>query len=252
MNFLPVLGRTGRPGRSGPPRSTPGSGTPHPGQALDLIGSHSRGSSSPPRPLPAPPSRRHARQRSRPAVTWCPGVGTAGRFARLLGAGRLVGSTDSAAKAGPRVPKVGYDAGFDHHDGPAAGLLGKAAPHASTYSSTTSVDPDWPPRWEHCASSAAWAASAPSVSTARRRRNRGRLPGSAARAEHRQDHRARPRQPRSPKRREPADECSEPAWPTPCDRPLSPRPRLRAWTGPYSCTGRRHDHLAPRLGRGAH
>ncbi|MER5789663.1 NADP-dependent oxidoreductase [Streptomyces sp. NPDC001980] len=57
------------------------------------------------------------------------GVGTAtGRFARLLGAGRLVGSAGSAAKAGHLVREVGYDAVFDYHDGPAADLLGKAAP----------------------------------------------------------------------------------------------------------------------------
>lgn len=57
------------------------------------------------------------------------GVGTAtGRFAGLLGAGRLVGSAGSAAKAGHLIREVGYDAVFDYHDGPAADLLGKAAP----------------------------------------------------------------------------------------------------------------------------
>ncbi|MGX1541315.1 NADP-dependent oxidoreductase [Streptomyces adustus] len=57
------------------------------------------------------------------------GVGTAtGRFARLLGAGRLVGSAGSAAKTEHLVRKVGYDAVFDYHDGPAADLLRKAAP----------------------------------------------------------------------------------------------------------------------------
>jgi NADPH-dependent curcumin reductase CurA len=57
------------------------------------------------------------------------GVGTAtGRFARLLGAGRLVGSTGSAAKSAHLTGVVGYDAAFDYHDGPAAELLGKAAP----------------------------------------------------------------------------------------------------------------------------
>ncbi|MFD9460704.1 NADP-dependent oxidoreductase [Streptomyces sp. NPDC060027] len=57
------------------------------------------------------------------------GVGTAtGRFARLLGAGRLVGSAGSAAKADHLTREVGYDAVFDYHDGPAADLLGKAAP----------------------------------------------------------------------------------------------------------------------------
>ncbi|MFF5426323.1 MULTISPECIES: NADP-dependent oxidoreductase [unclassified Streptomyces] len=57
------------------------------------------------------------------------GVGTAtGRFARLLGAGRLVGSAGSAAKTDHLVREVGYDAVFDYHDGPAATLLREAAP----------------------------------------------------------------------------------------------------------------------------
>lgn len=57
------------------------------------------------------------------------GVGTAtGRFARLLGAGRLVGSAGSPAKVDYLIRNVGYDAGFDYHDGPAADLLGKVAP----------------------------------------------------------------------------------------------------------------------------
>ncbi|WP_069761934.1 NADP-dependent oxidoreductase [Streptomyces sp. LUP47B] len=57
------------------------------------------------------------------------GVGTAtGRFARLLGAGRLVGSAGSAAKVGHLTREVGYDAVFNYHDGPAADLLAKAAP----------------------------------------------------------------------------------------------------------------------------
>ncbi|WP_420309385.1 NADP-dependent oxidoreductase [Streptomyces sp. YS-B37] len=57
------------------------------------------------------------------------GVGTAtGRFARLLGAGRLVGSAGSAAKADHLTREVGYDAAFDYHAGPPAELLRKAAP----------------------------------------------------------------------------------------------------------------------------
>ncbi|MET8860021.1 NADP-dependent oxidoreductase [Streptomyces sp. NPDC004579] len=57
------------------------------------------------------------------------GVGTAtGRFARLLGAGRLVGSAGSATKADHLTREVGYDAVFDYHDGPAVDLLAKAAP----------------------------------------------------------------------------------------------------------------------------
>ncbi|MFF1659361.1 NADP-dependent oxidoreductase [Streptomyces sp. NPDC058252] len=57
------------------------------------------------------------------------GVGTAtGRFARLLGAGRLVGSAGSPAKVRYLKERVGYDEAFDHHTGAAAELLGKAAP----------------------------------------------------------------------------------------------------------------------------
>lgn len=57
------------------------------------------------------------------------GVGTAtGRLARLMGAGRLVGSAGTAAKAAYLTEHVGYDAAFDHHAGPAAELLAKAAP----------------------------------------------------------------------------------------------------------------------------
>lgn len=57
------------------------------------------------------------------------GVGTAtGRLARLMGAGRLVGSAGSAAKAAYLTGHVGYDAVFDHRSGPAAGLLAEAAP----------------------------------------------------------------------------------------------------------------------------
>ncbi|MFE9427933.1 NADP-dependent oxidoreductase [Kitasatospora sp. NPDC006697] len=57
------------------------------------------------------------------------GVGTAtARFARLLGAGRLVGSAGSPAKVAHLLGSVGYDAAFDYHDGPAAELLAAAAP----------------------------------------------------------------------------------------------------------------------------
>jgi NADPH-dependent curcumin reductase CurA len=57
------------------------------------------------------------------------GVGTAiGRFARLLSAGRLMGSAGSAAKADHLMREVGYDAVFDYHNGPAAALSAKAAP----------------------------------------------------------------------------------------------------------------------------
>ncbi|MEV5900825.1 NADP-dependent oxidoreductase [Streptomyces sp. NPDC052127] len=57
------------------------------------------------------------------------GVGTAtGRFARLLGAGRLIGSAGTADKVQYLTRQVGYDAAFDYHDGPVADLLAKAAP----------------------------------------------------------------------------------------------------------------------------
>ncbi|MBO1417697.1 NADP-dependent oxidoreductase [Streptomyces sp. FH025] len=57
------------------------------------------------------------------------GVGTAaGRIARLLGAGRIIGSTGSAAKAAHLTEHVGFDAAFDYHDGPIADRLREAAP----------------------------------------------------------------------------------------------------------------------------
>ncbi|MFF9066878.1 zinc-binding dehydrogenase [Streptomyces sp. NPDC014891] len=57
------------------------------------------------------------------------GVGTAaGRLARLLGAGRLVGSAGSARKAAYLTERVGFDAAFDYHDGPVPELLAAAAP----------------------------------------------------------------------------------------------------------------------------
>ncbi|WP_018544687.1 NADP-dependent oxidoreductase [Streptomyces sp. LaPpAH-108] len=57
------------------------------------------------------------------------GVGTAaGRFARLLGAGRLIGSAGSPEKVKYLTERVGYDAAFDYHDGPVAALLAEAAP----------------------------------------------------------------------------------------------------------------------------
>ncbi|MFJ2827205.1 NADP-dependent oxidoreductase [Streptomyces sp. NPDC087263] len=57
------------------------------------------------------------------------GVGTAtGRFARLLGAGRLVGSAGTAAKVAYLKEQVGYDEAFDYHSGPVSDLLAKAAP----------------------------------------------------------------------------------------------------------------------------
>ncbi|MEV5687491.1 NADP-dependent oxidoreductase [Streptomyces sp. NPDC052164] len=57
------------------------------------------------------------------------GVGTAvGRIARLLGAGRIIGSAGSAAKVARLTGELGFDAAFDYHDGPVGELLAKAAP----------------------------------------------------------------------------------------------------------------------------
>ncbi|MFJ9900027.1 zinc-binding dehydrogenase, partial [Streptomyces sp. NPDC091280] len=57
------------------------------------------------------------------------GVGTAiGRLARLMGAGRLVGSAGRPAKAAYLTEHVGYDQVFDYHSGPAAELLAEIAP----------------------------------------------------------------------------------------------------------------------------
>ncbi|WNF29787.1 NADP-dependent oxidoreductase [Streptomyces sp. C11-1] len=57
------------------------------------------------------------------------GVGTAvGRMARLLGAGRLIGSAGSPAKVARLTGELGFDAAFDYHEGPVGELLAKAAP----------------------------------------------------------------------------------------------------------------------------
>ncbi|MQY39438.1 putative NADP-dependent oxidoreductase YfmJ [Streptomyces sp. RB17] len=57
------------------------------------------------------------------------GVGTAaGRFARLLGAGRVIGSAGTAEKVKYLTEQVGYDAAFDYRAAPVAGLLAQAAP----------------------------------------------------------------------------------------------------------------------------
>jgi NADPH-dependent curcumin reductase CurA len=56
-------------------------------------------------------------------------VGTmTGQLARIGGAGRVVGSTGSAEKARWLREELGFDAAFDHHDGPLADRLAKAAP----------------------------------------------------------------------------------------------------------------------------
>ncbi|MCG0064346.1 NADP-dependent oxidoreductase [Streptomyces tricolor] len=57
------------------------------------------------------------------------GVGTAtGRFARLLGAGRVTGSVGSPEKVRYVTEHAGYDAAFDYRSAPVAGLLAEAAP----------------------------------------------------------------------------------------------------------------------------
>ncbi|GAA2197028.1 NADP-dependent oxidoreductase [Streptomyces bangladeshensis] len=57
------------------------------------------------------------------------GVGTAtGRFARLLGAGRVTGSVGSPEKVRYVTEHAGYDAAFDYRSTPVAGLLAEAAP----------------------------------------------------------------------------------------------------------------------------
>lgn len=57
------------------------------------------------------------------------GVGTAvGRIARLLGAGRIVGSAGSTAKAAYLTGHLGFDAAFDYHAGTVRELLATAAP----------------------------------------------------------------------------------------------------------------------------
>ncbi|MFF4186399.1 zinc-binding dehydrogenase [Streptomyces sp. NPDC001691] len=57
------------------------------------------------------------------------GVGTAaGRIARLLGAGRIIGSAGTPRKVDYLTEEVGYDAAFDYHDGPVGELLARAAP----------------------------------------------------------------------------------------------------------------------------
>ncbi|MGA5430665.1 NADP-dependent oxidoreductase [Streptomyces koyangensis] len=57
------------------------------------------------------------------------GVGSAaGQLARLLGAGRVVGSAGSPAKARFLTEELGYDAAFDHRDGRLAEQLSAAAP----------------------------------------------------------------------------------------------------------------------------
>ncbi|HEV7651203.1 MAG TPA: NADP-dependent oxidoreductase [Actinophytocola sp.] len=52
----------------------------------------------------------------------------AGQFARLRGAGRVIGSAGSAEKVAYLTGKLGFDAAFDYHDGDLGGQLAAAAP----------------------------------------------------------------------------------------------------------------------------
>ncbi|MCJ1694184.1 NADP-dependent oxidoreductase [Rathayibacter caricis] len=52
----------------------------------------------------------------------------AGQIARLLGAGRVVGSAGSAEKVALLTGKYGYDAAFDYHAGPVREQLAEVAP----------------------------------------------------------------------------------------------------------------------------
>ncbi|WP_336085323.1 NADP-dependent oxidoreductase [Nocardia sp. SSK8] len=54
--------------------------------------------------------------------------GLTGQLARLLGAGRVIGSAGSAAKVAYAVDELGFDAAFDYHDGPVADRLRALAP----------------------------------------------------------------------------------------------------------------------------
>ncbi|RCK67917.1 NADP-dependent oxidoreductase [Desertihabitans brevis] len=51
-----------------------------------------------------------------------------GQIARVKGAGRVVGSAGSPEKVRTLTERYGFDAGFDHHDGPAADRLAEVAP----------------------------------------------------------------------------------------------------------------------------
>lgn len=51
-----------------------------------------------------------------------------GQFARLRGAGRVVGSAGSKEKVRLLTEELGFDAAFDYHDGPVRSLLRTAAP----------------------------------------------------------------------------------------------------------------------------
>ncbi|MHB1717618.1 MAG: NADP-dependent oxidoreductase [Acidimicrobiales bacterium] len=52
----------------------------------------------------------------------------AGQMARLLGAGRVIGSAGSETKVRYLIDELGFDAAFDYHSGKVARLLAEAAP----------------------------------------------------------------------------------------------------------------------------
>ncbi len=52
----------------------------------------------------------------------------AGQIARLKGASRVIGSAGSPGKVAQLTGKLGFDAAFDHHDGPIVDRLREAAP----------------------------------------------------------------------------------------------------------------------------
>jgi NADPH-dependent curcumin reductase CurA len=54
--------------------------------------------------------------------------GQAGQIARLKGAKRVIGSAGSPAKVAHVTGELGFDAAFDHHDGPPADRLRELAP----------------------------------------------------------------------------------------------------------------------------
>ncbi|TQF06606.1 NADP-dependent oxidoreductase [Kitasatospora acidiphila] len=57
------------------------------------------------------------------------GVGSAaGQLAKLIGAGRVIGSAGSPAKVKLATERLGYDVAFDYHDGPVMEQLRAAAP----------------------------------------------------------------------------------------------------------------------------
>jgi NADPH:quinone reductase-like Zn-dependent oxidoreductase len=94
------------------------------------------------------------------------------QFARLRGAGSVVGSAGSPEKVA-WLRELGCTAAFDHHDGVARGLA-EAAPTASTCSSTTSAGSTWRPRSARsgCTGGPRCAARSPATTPSSRRPGR--------------------------------------------------------------------------------